>query len=1732
MDNKYIQEVVVAVKEHFENDLPLDAWNVVRTAFEELREKHDLECSLCLYSYCISEYYFDRDLLTEQLESYLPNLEMVEEEGDEPLKAILFLLTGKYYERLYENNHAQECYDKALLHPEELTVTIDKYSWLINKGLENEFFSNSLLGFICLETERYQLLYDFYHQAGNREAECLALTYLAKDSIDMRSGLLEIINKYEDVSPVLEAVFQFCAHCNFDETLDDDKSDIEKMNKEAIKKHDLIMKFLKRFPNSPFAYQLQYQILRMEEAYLRTPDIPKSITCGTPLNIPLTVRNIKQLVLNIYRTDLKGDDAGYNPSCHDDYEELLPHIDKEPFFSKTFVIPSEKPFLFYSVPLQADALPYGIYLVELITENGGQSKCMLHVSNLKVIALPLPKRNVRLVVLNISTGKPVPFANILVDEKKTLTCDEEGECLYKMGKKEGSYLSLFPFIDDDCASPAADIYIDRYTFRADSRFRSFKLLTDRSIYRPGQTIHIACICYEHDAQYRLHTIKTESKLTLKKAYEDKAILNVSIATDEFGVGSYDFKIPEDIKTGEYCIRCNDNWDSSIDIRIEEYKRPTFEVTFDEVKESFKVGDTVKVTGKAMGYSGIAVSNSTVNYSIKRNASWWWMMCSFYWNDRHLYNLERETTLFDGNTRTDESGEFQIDVPMLLPNNPNNMALFMDIIVEVDVTDINGETQSCRYCIPLSNREFLLYPDTEEKNEKHQGINFTPVLKNAVGTEIKDDVEYWIDDNLKQSVKSNTKVTLAGLSSGKHIIHLRYGGIEDKTEFVVFDIDGIETPYETNEWSYQSCRYFKDEGEVTIQVGCSKANTPIYYSLFAEHNMLESSVLLAPTGMINIKYKYQKEYKNAIHAAFAWVIDGQMYSEEFNIEREIPHHDLQLNWSTFRDKVQPGSAEEWQLQVKQDARNIVPSNVIATLYDKSLDQLWKGFRNDWNNMGPHLSWNTPNTCWDDDRIGTTELYYREKNSSLKENSVPEIIYTGSLKYSYHRSRHLGLHLHEDDECVMACDMALPSPAGGSYACRMESPQKDFLTLRKDFSETAFFFPRLRTGVNGLVTLSFNLPDSITTWKFKAMAHTREMTCGFMEDEIIARKELMVQPNIPRFFRVGDDSSLTAKIINSSDKASEGMVTFMVLDAKDEHVCFEKQDAYSLKAGESTAVTINFIPDDEITDYIVRIYVSDGRCSDGEQHLVPVLSDKAEVVRTTPFTMDGACNLTIKTDEMIPSGVSRRKLLLEYTNNPIWLAIDYLPKAVNYSGMNSISLVHTIYINTLSRYLKAKANEEDDKTTNIWIKNGSKVITQLKRLQHTNGAFSWFAGMPESEYITSEIVMHLARIVSMTGQKGEVLSILEYAFDYLDDYVDKEVKRLRNIDKQGIEVCFPTFMMLQYLYSSSLIKRAASKRVKENFDYLIKLLLGDIHEQTMYEKSMTSVVLDAYGYHQKAQLYAESLRQYTRLNAVRGRTFCTSRATYSWMSYKIPTHVMGMEALYRLCPTDKQTIKEMQLWLLQEKRTQNWDTPIDCLNAVYALLLDAVDYLHDGRMPEVLIDQYPLLLDANGREQYVRKNIPSTVNEVTLNKSSNGLSWGAIYASFLQPIKDVKSSGNDIAIDRQILNPKEKYHVGDRIRIRLTVQCKRNFDMVEIIDTHAACMESVEQLSWNDSFVHVSPLDRETRYYYHGLSEGAHSIETEYFITRSGVYELGLSTVKCLYAPEYQATCKSEQIVVMA
>ena len=342
--------------------------------------------------------------------------------------------------------------------------------------------------------------------------------------------------------------------------------------------------------------------------------------------------------------------------------------------------------------------------------------------------------------------------------------------------------------------------------------------------------------------------------------------------------------------------------------------------------------------------------------------------------------------------------------------------------------------------------------------------------------------------------------------------------------------------------------------------------------------------------------------------------------------------------------------------------------------------------------------------------------------------------------------------------------------------------------------------------------------------------------------------------------------------------------------------------------------------------------------------------------------------------------------------------------------------------------------------------------------------------------------------------------------------------------------PTFTILQHMYNCAITEHILNDKAKKAYEYLIPLLMKDIHQQTIREKAMSAVILEYAGYHERALVYAESLRQYTKCDAERGRTFDTPRATFSWYSYKIPTHVAGMEALHMLCPEDRTTFREMQKWLLQEKRTQMWETPIDSVNAVHTLLIGSEEVLADNRPAVFYADGKRLDVISNGNEGYVEASMSATTKELSIEKVSKGLSWGAVFAQFLQPMSDVEASGSGMIINREIITDKKELHVGDRIRVKLTYFCERNFDFVTVIDSKAACMEPVEQLSWSDSFKHVEPRDTETRYSYYGLAEGSYSIVTEYYLDRPGVYEIGVATIVCTYAPEFRAICPSEKLVV--
>ena len=1054
-------------------------------------------------------------------------------------------------------------------------------------------------------------------------------------------------------------------------------------------------------------------------------------------------------------------------------------------------------------------------------------------------------------------------------------------------------------------------------------------------------------------------------------------------------------------------------------------------------------------------------------------------------------------------------------------------------------------QSASTVLPLSNREYYMSIQMEEKFEASETKSFVISIKNASGKDLDKEIDFWLDDSPKITKSiSNKSIILSKTETGRHILHAKYEDEEVSHDFLVFDKNADCVPAEMDLWSYQSGDVFPKNGDdIIIQIGCSKKDTYILYNIFSGKTLLECGTEYSKTGMINRHFSYKREYGNAILISYAWVKDMKMRTKNFTITKPIPKHELRLSWSSFRDRVSPGTQEVWTLSVRDsDGRN-VSANVIATMYDKALEKIAP---NSWDNFGPKLKWNIPDTDWCYNEMRNISLEFARDSNSVRIpyrfnafksfvinmltgkylNPVRFSIAKEILDFGFEEKRCL-----EEECCIARCYDDGMNRSQQRFA-RSPEPMEH---LRSNMSETAFFMPMLRTDDYGNVKIEFTLPDSLTTWKFKAFAHTKEMYCSLFEDETIARKTVMVQPNLPRFVRVGDETTITTTVINTSEDMISGRVVLELLNAADEKLIYSDSKPLELDGNKSCAVSFLFTPDEEIEDYICKVYAVGNNFSDGEQHSIPVLPDKTEVIVSYIISQDREGTEEINTGVLLPEGCSRRHLLLQYTNNPIWLAIKALPAMTDYESDNAISIAVSLYCNLLTAHLQKnvmKYGTIEMPDTITLEKTTKKLVNKLRKLQGYGGGFRWYKDMPESLYMTTEILMHLCRLQKFTGDDfNKIGEIVGKAFKFCDGEMVSWVKELRKREEKGEKVYMPTFTLLQHMYNCAISGRELSNKAKDSYEFLMQLLKKDIHEQTMREKAMSAVILEYAGEHEKAMAYAESLRQYTKLNPERGRTFDTPRATFSWYSYKIPTHVSGMEALFLLCPEDKTTLREMQKWLLNEKRTQKWDTPIDCVNAVHALLLNADEYISDNCISKFYADGEKMTVNIKGNEGYTESEIPATTKSLTIEKTSKGLSWGAVFAQFLQPISDVESSGSGMTIEREILSDKEELHVGDRITVRLTYTCERNFDMVTVIDSKAACMEPVHQLSWNDSFKNVSPRDKEVRYSYYGLGQGTHAIETEYYLDRPGTYELGVATIQCTYAPEFRAICKSQKINVL-
>lgn len=1739
-------------------------------------------------------------------DSLTPNVKRMEAEvlkvNDPALKAVRYAVLGKVYRDMNEKK-SQEFFKKALGQPELLARhTSAEYVPLTLKGVDGSSFNNDLLHLIGFEAdskEAYLQLYTYYNKVGNRGAACLCAyklieKYRQDDVREVKKSkylqtIDSLIQIYQDIPEAGELAVE---HFRFMEGATDAKPQ-DKLN--------YINYALSRWGEWSRMNELRNAQKRLTEPMFRVKDMPQVLRPGEKVWVQLDVRNLQNLKISISRLNITADND-YNAQDEATYKMLLKKTTKlhQKDFSRNYYGRPDYETVKDSIEIGGN-LPLGAYLMEVTSDNTGiaPQRELFYVSNLAVMIQQLPDDKHRYVVVNATDGQPVPGAKIMLYDRdydvKTgkwkrlvharLTTDENGEAYFK--NVDGNVLIS---TSNDKFTPAKDIYLSRtrYYERKDDKIKH-QLFTDRSIYRPGQTVHASAISYivKKGLDASVPGKSMELNFILRDA-NGKQVAEQKATTDEYGTASVDFELPKEGQTGLYFISVNGTVTKYV--RVEEYKRPTFEITFPKVNEKYNWGDTVVVKATAKTYSGVPVQGAKVEYQVtRRNQLWWWGAGS-------AGQLVKTDSCV-----TREDGTFDVEIPLeasLSGKDEADMSEFMRIArffnfeVSAIVTDISGESHEGVMSLPLGTKPTILTVNLPKRIETDSLKTVTFAYRNASGMPISSRLKYRIDKGEWKDAEANAPVSIKEYASssassslvwksGVHQLEAICGQDTLQQKFTLFSMKDTHPVEPTTEWYYQTAKTFPRDGKpVYIQVGSSENGAHIVYSIIAGNKLLEKGAWELGDSIVTLPFTYKEEYASGIVLNYSFVKQGKCYTRMMSIARPLPEKKLNIAWKTFRNRLTPGQKEEWTLKITTPDGKPAKAQLMSVLYDKSLDQIaphsWKmslGF----SQWLPSCYWTSNLWYYTMDLLGVYPTKYFDQKqldvdkfdgkffsyyaymqavelSKLERSSGGTVESVRIQKDEVVREEAKGIWIRSSKMTrvgaaapsankVFDVVEEMPQFAGGSGSDARQFLDK--VQVRENMNETAFFYPALESDNNGNVAIRFTLPESVTTWKFMGLAHDKEMRNGLLVDEAVAQKTVMVQPNMPRFLREGDKSTIVVKLFNTSDKKVSGNTRMQILDPETNKVVWQKTQNYSIDAEGSATISFDVQGLKEGV-YINKVVAAGNGYSDGEQHYLPVLSNRELVVNTLPITLHqkgeqsfDLSKLFLNKEGKQAKGAEDAKVTIEYTNNPSWLMVKALPAISNPDEEDAISLMSAIYANTITSHVQKHLSLENLTQESIRLQN---QVEKLKKLQNPDGSFSWWKGMKGSRYMTTSVAEMMVRLNAIAGVQKSTARMLTSAIDYLSWQTAQEVREMKKQEEKKQKVN-PSEQALHYLYILSVDGRKMKQNLEQDKAYLLDKMSKMTGDFSIYGKARAAVVLarnsqQNAAYREKAGEYLQSVNEYAVYREEMGRYYDTRKALYSWRNYKIPTQVSVIEAMQMLKPNDKQTIEELQRWLLMSKRTQVWDTPVNTVDAVYAFMKgNESNWNRKAENAVLKLDGKLLPMPQDSTTLgYVKTERPGKASKLSIDKKSDYTSWGAVYAEFKQPISEIGSMESGIKVRRVIVpaesESKGNAQVGEKVKVTLIITADRDYDFVQITDKRAACLEPVNQLSgyqWSIG-CYVSPRDHATNFYFDRLSKGKHIVEMEYYVDRKGDYQSGTCTAECTYSPEFGGRTESYELKV--
>lgn len=1607
-------------------------------------------------------------------------------------------------------------------------------------------------------------------------------------------------------------------------------------------------------------------------------------------------------------------------------------------------LPKTNDYFSHSVEVKIDALPLGEYaLVASADQNFTLDKNPLCAQYFYVSDISFINSGLQYFVLNRTTGQPLSGAHVQVWNQEynyntrtntltklaKFTTDTNG--YFKLAKTKGkngaaqnvrleiSYNKDYLFLDDYqfvyYNYYNVQDYIDSDQNNFDQKNAKVFLFTDRSIYRPGQTVYFKGIGVTEDFKSK-KPILLQTKDSLNIIFSDannQKVDSLKVLLNDFGSFNGRFKIPENKLNGEFNIDVKTYQNSSVSFSVEEYKRPKFYTEFEKAIGSFRVGDTVSITGFAKAYAGNNIDAAKVSYRVTRVARFLypWM----FW--RKLFPITTPMEIAHGEMRTDAEGKFQIKfaaIPDLSIDKKSDPVF--DYKIEADITDINGETRSADITVPVGYKSLnlqIVLPDDVINKDSLKSISISSKNLSGESETVKADVKiyklqsperlirqrlwgepdkfiytkvefikYFPHDEYKNETKKESwakgeLVYEKSDSTNKDsIFNFQYsmfdGGwyvieatardkyvqeVKDVKYFQIYDAksssiatfayvwnDVEKNPLQPGEsakvttgtsakdvFLIQEVNKEKmtDDGQPTVDN--KQTNTINFYSLNDQKKTFDFPISENDRGGFGVNQFFVK--------------DNRFYSVSNAINVPWNNKELNISFDTYRDKTLPGSEEKWKVKITGDKGQKVAAELLASMYDASLDQFKP---HSWNSLAIWPNYNGNNT-WNAQQnfvgVNSFEKYWNEKMIPQKEKTYDVLDYLP--QYRIYRP---GIMLREnaaisltpaepkmkkesniqftppnivaDEEMLKVADSASFVTGISQNSSAIDQSQ---IQIRKKFNETAFFYPELRTDKDGNIEFSFTMPEALTQWKLMTLAHTKDLASGYAEKTIVTQKDLMIQPNAPRFLREGDQIEFSAKIVNMSDKELKGNAELQLLNATTMNPVDKwfkntnRTKPFTVAAGQSDLVNFQIeIPANFNNAIVYRIVAKAGNVSDGEEAAIPVVTNRMLVTETMPLPVRGDGTKDFKFEKLLHSDTSKTLtnygLAVEYTTNSTWYAIQALPYLMEYPYECTEQTFNRFYANALAEKMvnsspKIKAVFEKWATTDTsalmsnlqkneelksvlleetpWVLQAQSEVQQkkniamlfdivkmslqlqsaidkLKEMQSSNGGFVWFKGGPDNRYMTQYIVTgigHLKKLNTLpVNQQIELKSILDKAIPYLDkrlkeDY-DNLIKNKADLSKNNLSA-----IAIQYLYMRSFFPEyPIAKETETAYKHYRYEAKKYWLSESKYEQGMIALALNRTNDNATAKQIMQSLKENATNNEELGMYWKEwDNKGYWWYQAPIESQSLMIEAFSEI-DNNAKTIVDLKTWLLKNKQTNNWKTTKATAEACYALLLQGTNWLAEEK--NVIVRLGNTTFNSKDEKQesgtgyFKRKidgdNVKPEMGNIKVAVSSSpkedtqSPSWGSVYWQYFENLDKISFSETPLKLSKKLfvekdsdkgpvlipVNNGDKLHIGDKIKVRIELRVDRDMEYVHMKDMRASCMEPTNVLSGykyqGGLGYYETTKDVSTNFFFGYLNKGTYVFEYPMFVTHSGNFSNGITTIQCMYAPEF--TSHSEGVRV--